>query len=289
MIKSESKKDSKQSNSDGEMAAYERMNKTLQTGLLRIRSAKQGIERIEDRFSRAQPLSQGKKTMAKAPEGHEHHGHVDPQAGCPYCKSPGSTAVAYLHLALPRLYHQDPTFRLTWLGLLVFILSTWYAAESAMCAMYCRPTTCPASKSPCVWSFDDPTDFGTAIPIKVDQWITGGTGRQVASVVYEEAYDWIADIQDLALGRDIEDVDMETLSSEQKRRHRRRLRKKGLLTAREPRPEEQAKWDEWRAARLAKERGEEVRDQGHGKSKSTAEATEDEESGWVKVKKSWGR
>ncbi|KAK1245525.1 hypothetical protein MKX08_005154 [Trichoderma sp. CBMAI-0020] len=289
VIKSDSKKDSKPLNSDGEMAAYERMNKTLQTGLLRIRSAKQGIERIEDRFSRAQPLSQGKKTMAKAPEGHEHHGHVDPQAGCPYCKSPGSTAVTYLHLALPRLYHQDPAFRLTWLGLLVLILSTWYAAESAMCAMYCRPTTCPASKSPCVWSFDDPTDFGTAIPIKVDQWITGGTGRQVASVVYEEAYDWIADIQDLALGRDIEDVDMETLSPEQKRRHRRRMRKKGLLTVREPRPEEQAKWDEWRAARLAKERGEEVRDQGHGKSKSTTEATEDEESGWVKVKKSWGR
>lgn len=287
LIKSESKKDSKQSGSDGEMAAYERMNKTLQTGLLRIRSAKQGIERIEDRFSRAQPLTEGKKTMAKAPEGHEHHGHISPQAGCPYCLSPpGSTTVTYLHLALPRLYHQDPTFRLTWLGLLVFILSTWYAAESATCAMYCRPTTCPASKSPCVWSFDDPTDFGTAIPIKLDQWITGGGGRQVAAVVYEEAYDWVADIQDLALGRDIEDVDMETLSPEQKRRHRRRLRKKGLLAAREPRPEEQAKWDEWRAARLAKERGEEVRDQVN--SKSTAAATEDEESGWVRVKRSWG-
>ncbi|KAL7921855.1 hypothetical protein ACQKWADRAFT_294624 [Trichoderma austrokoningii] len=286
VIKSESKKDEKQSNSDGEMAAYERMNKTLQTGLLRIRSAKQGIERIEDRFSRAQPLSQGKKAMTKAPEGHEHHGHIDPQAGCPYCKSAsGSTAITYLHLALPRLYHQDPTFRLTWLGLLVFVLSTWYAAESAMCAMYCRPTTCPASKSPCVWSSDDPTDFGTAIPIKLDQWITGGGGRQVASVMYEEAYDWIADIQDLALGREIEDVDMEMLSPEQKRRHRRRLRKRGLLTAREPRPEEQAKWDEWRAARLAKERGEGVKNQGAGKSKST----EDEESGWVKVKRSWGR
>jgi hypothetical protein len=155
--------------------------------------------------------------------------------------------------------------------------------------MYCRPTTCPASKSPCVWSFDDPTDFGTAIPIKLDQWITGGTGRQVASVVYEEAHDWVAEIQDLALGRDIEDVDIETLSPEQKRRRRRRLRKKGLLTVREPRPEEQAKWDEWRAARLAKERGEVVKDQGSSKSKNTAEATEDEESGWVKVKKSWGR
>ncbi|KAM0262743.1 hypothetical protein ACHAQJ_001537 [Trichoderma viride] len=304
VIKSESNKDGHRSSSDGEIAAYERMNKTLQTGLLRIRSAKQGIERIEDRFSRAQPLPQEKKTttttttMTKAPEGHEHHDHHSPKAGCPYCASPSgpSTTVTYLHLALPRLFHRNPTFRLTWLGLLVLMLSTWYAAESAMCSMYCRPTTCPASKSPCVWSFDDPTDFGTAIPIKLDQWITGGQGRQIASHAYEEAYDWVADMQDLALGRDVTEVDMETLSAEQKRRHRRRLRKKGLVaSAREPLPEDKAKWDEWRAARLAKERGEEVREKGYvvneevkGKDKVTA-AAEDEETGWVKIKRSWGR
>ncbi|RFU76242.1 hypothetical protein TARUN_5989 [Trichoderma arundinaceum] len=297
-IKSESKKDAGElSNSDGEIAAYERMNKTLQTGLLRIRSAKQGIERIEDRFSRAQPLSQGKKTAAtaKAPEGHEHHNHRSPKAGCPYCTSPAgsSAAVTYLHLALPRLFHRNPTFRLTWLGLLVLILSTWYAAESTMCSMYCRPTTCPASKSPCVWSLDDPTDFGTALPIKLDQWITGGQGRQVASYAYEEAYDWVADMQDLALGRDITQVDVETLSPEQKRRHRRRLRKKGLAgSAREPLPEEKAKWDEWRAARLAKQRAEEVREKGYvvnDETKPKPKAEPEDASGWVKIKRGWGR
>lgn len=300
-MKHESKMDGERSNSDGEIAAYERMNKTLQTGLLRIRSAKQGIERIEDRFSRAQPLSQEKQSTAtaQAPKGHAHHNHQSPTAGCPYCTSSGSssTAVTYLHLALPQLFHRNPTFRLTWLGLFTLILSVWYAAESTMCSMYCRPTTCPASKSPCVWSFDDPTDFGTALPIKLDQWIASGQGRQMASYAYEEAYDWIADMQDLALGRDVTEVDVETLSLEQKRQHRRRLRKKGLVaSAREPLPEDKAKWDEWRAARLAKQRAEEVREKGYmvngevgEKPKSVAEEKPkpvvEEDQGWVKIKR----
>ncbi|KAL7949721.1 hypothetical protein V8C42DRAFT_311756 [Trichoderma barbatum] len=294
VIKSEGQK-------DGEIAAYERMNKTLQTGLLRIRSAKQGIERIEDRFSRAQSLAQEKKdtkAMAKPPKDHGHRNHKSPTEGCPYCKPSSSsktgsspTAVTYLHLTLPQLFYRKPTFRLTWLGLFTLILSVWYAAESTMCSMYCRPTTCPASKSPCVWSFDDPTDFGTALPIKIDQWITGGQGRLLASFAYEEAYDLIADVQDLALGRDAAKVDMETLSPEQKRRHRRRLRKKGLVaSAREPLPEEKAKWDEWRAARLAKERAEGTREKGSTVNDETEKSKpkptpEEDDDGWVKIRR----
>ncbi|KAL7929675.1 hypothetical protein V8C35DRAFT_314938 [Trichoderma chlorosporum] len=336
---------------DNEMAAFERMNKSLQTGLLRIRSAKQGIERFEDRFDRYSVAQEKKdmdtkvappekkdtklivpekketklivpekketkamiqekkdskiivpekktttKVLSRAPKGHAHHNHKSPAQGCPYCKaslSTGSspTAATYLHLALPPLFHRTPTFHLTWLGVFTLMLSLWYAAESTMCSMYCRPTTCPASKSPCVWSFDDPTDFGTALPIKVDQWITGGQGRLLASFAYEEAYDLIADIQDLALGRAATEVDMETLSAEQKRRHRRRLRKKGLVaSAREPLPEDKAKWDEWRAARLAKQRAEESRDKAHAangeKAKSKPKpANEEEEQGWVKIKR----
>ncbi|KAL6793249.1 hypothetical protein GGI42DRAFT_334576 [Trichoderma sp. SZMC 28013] len=328
-IKSEGQK-------DDEMAAFERMNKSLQTGLLRIRSAKQGIERFEDRFdrySRAQPqpqpqpqpvappektdtkvLPQEKKdikplvqekkdvkplvqvkkdtrTKTQAPKGHAHHNHKNPTQGCPYCKpslssstSSSATPVTYLHLTLPQLFYRTPTFRLTWLGVFTLMLSVWYAAEATMCSMYCRPTTCPASKSPCVWSFDDPTDFGTALPIKLDQWITGGQGRQVASFAYEEAYDFLADVQDLALRRDITQVDTESLSPEQKRRHRRRLRKKGLVaSAREPLPEEKAKWDEWRALRLAKQRAKETREK--GEKHKAKPVDDDEEQGWVKIRR----
>ncbi|KAH0494568.1 hypothetical protein TgHK011_001185 [Trichoderma gracile] len=298
VVKSErSAKEAERSNSDGEIAAYERMNKTLQTGLLRIRSAKQGIERIEDRFSRAQPTPEKKKSAAltEAPEGHAHHSHQSVTADCPYCASsskPASAPVAYLHLALPRLFHREPTFRLTWLGLFTLILSLWYATEATMCSLYCRPTSCPASKAPCVWSFDDPTEFGTALPIKLDQWITGGSGRQLASVAYEEAHDLFADIQDLALRRSITDVDMESLSPEQKRRHRRRLRKKGLIASpKAPRPEDKAKWDEWRAARLAKERAGQKKEKGSTtveeempKPIPVVGEEEQEEQGWVKIK-----
>ncbi|KAK1251308.1 hypothetical protein MKX07_005863 [Trichoderma sp. CBMAI-0711] len=303
VVKSERAKDAERTSSDGEIAAYERMNKTLQTGLLRIRSAKQGIERIEDRFSRAQPTPEKEKekksaALTEAPEGHAHHSHESVAADCPYCASSkpasASAPVTYLHLALPRLFHREPTFRLTWLGLFTLILSVWYATEATMCSLYCRPTSCPASKAPCVWSFDDPTEFGTALPIKLDQWITGGSGRQLASVAYEEAYDVFADIQDLVLRRSITDVDMEALSPEQKRRHRRRLRKKGLVASpKAPRPEDKAKWDEWRAARLAKERASQKKE----KRSTTVEeempkpipvagdAEEGEqEQGWVKIK-----
>ncbi|KAL7810832.1 hypothetical protein V8C26DRAFT_409499 [Trichoderma gracile] len=299
VVKSERTKDAERSNSDGEIAAYERMNKTLQTGLLRIRSAKQGIERIEDRFSRAQPTPEKKKSAAltEAPEGHAHHSHQSVTADCPYCalsssSKPASAPITYLHLALPRLFHREPTFRLTWLGLLTLILSLWYATEATMCSLYCRPTSCPASKAPCVWSFDDPTEFGTALPIKLDQWITGGSGRQLASVAYEEAHDLFADIQDLALRRSITDVDMESLSPEQKRRHRRRLRKKGLIASpKAPRPEDKAKWDEWRAARLAKERASQKKEKGSTtveeempKPIPVVGEEEQEEQGWVKIK-----
>lgn len=297
VVKSERVKEAERSNSDGEIAAFERMNKTLQTGLLRIRSAKQGIERIEDRFSRAQPTPEKKKSAAltEAPKGHAHHSHQSATADCPYCASskPASAPVTYLHLALPRLFHREPTFRLTWLGLFTLILSLWYATEATMCSLYCRPSTCPASKAPCVWSLDDPTEFGTALPIKLDQWITGGSGRQLASVVYEEAHDLFADIQDLALRRSITDVNVEVLSPEQKRRHRRRLRKKGLVASpKAPRPEDKAKWDEWRAARLAKERAsQKQKDKGSTaveeempKPIPVVEGEEEGEQGWVKIK-----
>ncbi|PTB78962.1 hypothetical protein M440DRAFT_1389063 [Trichoderma longibrachiatum ATCC 18648] len=164
---------------------------------------------------------------------------------------------------------------------------------ATMCSLYCRPSTCPASKAPCVWSLDDPTEFGTALPIKLDQWITGGSGRQLASVVYEEAHDLFADIQDLALRRSITDVNVEVLSPEQKRRHRRRLRKKGLVASpKAPRPEDKAKWDEWRAARLAKERAsQKQKDKGSTaveeempKPIPVVEGEEEGEQGWVKIK-----
>lgn len=250
--------------SEGELALYDRMSRTLRTGLQGIRSAKQGIERLEGQFSHAGKQA-SPDTMKAEPERRHAHTHTlqkKHEEHCPDCIAQRSPeTVAYVHLAVPRLYHTTPRFRLTLLGLALSLLSLWCAAESAMCARYCRPTTC--STGECVYSFDDPT-FGSALPVKLDQWATGGHGRDALAWAAEELQDWAADVHDAALGRSPADVSLEGMSFAQKRRHRRRLRKRGLAApAPDPPPEQKAKWDAWRRTRLAKERAREVREMGY--------------------------
>ncbi|PNY23153.1 Uncharacterized protein TCAP_06908 [Tolypocladium capitatum] len=243
-----------------ELARYDRMSRSLRTGLLGIRTAKQGIERLEDQFSHA-----GKRPSTTQPGEKDgratHDEHHEEQ--CPACiAQPNPRTVAYVHVAVPRLYHGAPRFRLTLLGLVLFLLSLWCAAESAACAKYCRPTACSTGR--CVYSLDDPTTFGSALPVKLDQWTTGGRGRRLFAWAAEELRDWAADVQDAALGRSAADVALEGLSFEQKRRHRRRLRKKGLAAPPpEPPPEHKAKWEAWRRTRLARERAREVHEMGY--------------------------
>jgi hypothetical protein len=252
-----------------DLAAYDRMDKRLQTAALGIRDAKKGIESLEDRFT----SSQSEKTSAM-----DHKTHTLELRDRPaYTERPDASALAYIQIPVPRLFHFKPTFRFTLLGLILFIMSAWYATESAMCANFCRPTTCDPSTGPCVWSFDDPTSFGTALPIKVDQWITGGYGRKQFEQVYEILDDAKADLVDAALGRHITDVDVNSLlTPEQRRQHRRRLRNKGLVKRRnlaDATPEEKAKWAAWHRARVESEKAQEAREMGY--------AWEDESEGSV--------
>ncbi|KAM4067093.1 hypothetical protein HRG_001092 [Hirsutella rhossiliensis] len=254
-------------------ALFDRMSKSLYAGLWNIRTAKQGIERLEDRFSHAgtrlepapgadtkAPLSEEPDVdMRKIPAKHEEH--------CAACLAqPSPEAMTYIHLPVPRLYYTTPRFRLSLLGLVLAVASLWLTLESAMCARYCRPATC--SSGECVYSFDDPT-FGAALPVKLDQWTTGGHGRALLGRAADEALDLVADLEDLALGRSISDVPLRGMSPAQKRQHRRRLAKRGLpvgsssSTADPPPPEQRAKWEAWRRARLARDRRREVREMGY--------------------------
>ncbi|KAK0387019.1 hypothetical protein NLU13_5333 [Sarocladium strictum] len=242
-----------------DLAAYDRMSKSLHTVSLGIRDAKKGIESLEDRFT----SSQSEKSPAMAPETHTHdHDHG------PACVArPEASGLAYIHVPVPRLYQHTPTFRFTLAGLLVLMVSIWYATETAMCAKFCRPTSCDPTTGPCVWSFDDPTSFGTALPIKVDQWVTRGYGRKRFGELYEILDDTKADLIDAALGRHITEVDVNSLfTPEQRRQHRRRLRKKGLLKrkyADAATPEDRAKWAAWHQARLESEKAKEAREMGY--------------------------
>ncbi|KAK1623542.1 hypothetical protein BDP81DRAFT_399237 [Colletotrichum phormii] len=250
-----------------ELEQYDRMSKTLKDGLFNIRTAKQGIERLEGQVSHAEGKHDVATTLEKVSEkqplakGSHHRHNPDHARDCPDCV--GQTPVkevSYLHLPVPSLYHRNP-LRLTFLGLVFLMVSLWYAAESAMCEAYCRPTTC--SSTPCVWSPTDPT-WGVAIPVKLDEWATGGLGRQLTNQYSEEASDLWADALDFVTGTDITTIDINTLDFYDKRQLRRRLRKKGL--AKRPVVEsasDTAKWDAWHATRVASERAQDAREMGY--------------------------
>lgn len=238
---------------DDLLDTFDRMNRSLQTGLLGIQTAKRGIERLENEVSHvdAKRLS--------------HHHDINVSLVCPACHghpSEGKGTVTYLRLPVPRLWNQKRGFKFTLLGFLLFLLSLWYIAESTMCFYFCKPQYCYPGQ-PCNWSLDDP-HWGYAIPVKLDQWTTGGKGRAWVDRVRPDVSDWIADMWDVATGTDITQVDISHYSWEEKRQYRRRLAKKGLAPSSPPEsPEDAAKYAAWRAARLAKERAESAREMGY--------------------------
>ncbi|KAM7197661.1 hypothetical protein V8F20_006551 [Naviculisporaceae sp. PSN 640] len=238
---------------DDLLGTFDRMNRSLQTGLLGIQTAKRGIERLENEVSHVDS-----KRLS-------HHHDINVSLVCPACHghaSEGKGTVTYLQLPIPRLWNRQRGFKFTLLGLVVFLLSLWYIAESTMCFYFCKPQYCYPGQ-PCDWSLDDP-HWGYAIPVKLDQWTTGGRGRAWVDRVRPDVADWIADMWDVATGTDITQVDTSHYSWEEKRQYRRRLAKKGLTASSlSESPEDTAKYAAWRAARLAKERAEAAREMGY--------------------------
>ncbi|CAH0054356.1 unnamed protein product [Clonostachys solani] len=260
---------------EGELAAYDRMSRSLQTGLQGIRTAKKGIERLEDSLrdgERFYAESQAKLAAVEEAEKHrskhQEQDHRQEQGHQQELdeKHADSSSVGYVKLPVPRLYTLRPRFQLTILGLFAMLLSLWSVAETGMCAKYCIPVSC--STTPCVWSYDDPT-FGKALPIKLDQWATGGVGRVAFGNARQTVEDWLADVTDSVYGRDIKDIDISKLSFEGRRAHRRRLRNKGLLNdeARQVEkaatPEIRERWASWRRERINREKAREARSMGY--------------------------
>ncbi|KAI1859817.1 hypothetical protein JX265_010266 [Neoarthrinium moseri] len=200
-----------------ELQAYDRMSKTLKTGLLGIRSAKQGIERLEDKVAHSEkkdPLipvlaDLGLSSSSPIPLFH-------PQLG-------DSTT----HIYVPPLYRRHP-FRFTPLGLLTLILSIWYTVECIFCSLYVDPYDCADPKLPCDWSPNEPY-YPYAAPFMLDEWITGGKGRALAWRVGEDLGDIVSEVVDWATGHDFTQEDELYMDVWQRKRHRRRLKKWGLV------------------------------------------------------------
>ncbi|EAQ90787.1 hypothetical protein CHGG_02722 [Chaetomium globosum CBS 148.51] len=245
--------DSSSSNSnnklDGqkELEAYDRMSRSLETGLLGIQIAKQGIQRLEDKVAQAD---------VKKPSQHTAHDqHIKGN-------SPSDATVTYVAFPLPRLWHRRPKFRFTLFGLGLFLLSLWYIAESWMCFRYCKPEYCYPG-APCDWSSDDPV-WGYAIPVKLDQWVAGGQGREFTRQLGPEVADWLADLRDAAIGVDITAVDTSRYNWEQKRRYRRRLARKGLAKPFVERPEDKDVFNGWKSVREANAKVQSAQEMGYG-------------------------
>lgn len=235
------------SDRERELQAFDRMSKSLKTGLLGIRSAKQGIERLEDKVA--------------------HSDHKDGAALADLGSASGSRVLgprpavddSVTYLCLPKLYRRQPHFRLTPFGVLSLILLIWYAVESLVCVLYVEPYDCPPNL-PCDWSPHEPY-FPYAAPFMLDQWTTGGKGRAVAWRIGEEAGDLAAEVSDWITGTDFTKRDEIYMDVWQRKRHRRRLEKKGLIRWVEPAQfkERFKSWrDSWEARQQAMDNGEPV-------------------------------
>jgi hypothetical protein len=145
-----------------EQLTFERMKQHLAHTTSSIRDARHGIERLEQQVSSSfdVPLA-----------------HKDANENI------------YIKLPVPRLWTRTAPdvkekggqqsfsrgWKFTWFGLIFFIFSTWYIAESTMCEIYCHPI----SSSKNTWLPSDPF-FPWAIPTKLDQW----TGEYASTGIY---------------------------------------------------------------------------------------------------------
>lgn len=87
----------------------------------------------------------------------------------------------------------------------------------------------------------------------LDEWATGGKGRALAWRAGEEMGDVVAEITDWAMQRDFTQFDEKFMNVWERKRHRRRLRKHGLIPKWVAPPDYRPRFPQWNAARLATE------------------------------------
>ncbi|KAI2621169.1 hypothetical protein GGR54DRAFT_600457 [Hypoxylon sp. NC1633] len=230
---------------DRELQFYDKMSKSLKTGLLGIRSAKKGIERLEDTVShpkqKAEQVPSDPKTSNPKTETHK-----------PAIPSDVAAAQAYI----PALYQKSPRFRLTKFGLLTLIATIWYILESVFCSLYAPQYNCTPDL-PCDWSPHEPY-FPYAMPFMLDEWATGGKGRALTWKIGEEMGDMFAEVSDWVTDTDFTQFDEKYMNVWERKRHRRRLTKHGLVRKWVAPPGYKPIFAEWNAARLAREAAEEA-------------------------------
>ncbi|TGJ84148.1 hypothetical protein E0Z10_g4615 [Xylaria hypoxylon] len=222
-----------------ELEAYDRMSKSLQTGLLGIRSAKKGIERLEDKVTHnsAKVDQPGPKVSSSSPLRQP---------------PPSQDGAAPVLIPVPRLYRKDPKFKLTTLGIVTICTIIWYALECTFCFLYAGPEYICTPSIPCDWSPHEPY-FPYTMPFMLDEWATGGKGRVFALRMGEEVGDILAEVSDWVTNTDFTQFDELYMDVWQRKRHRRRLRKHALIPKWTEPPGYKARYPDWQLAKAARE------------------------------------
>jgi hypothetical protein len=223
-----------------ELEVYDRMSKSLKTGLLGIRSAKKGIERLEDKV-----IHNDRKDEQPHPKAVPSTKPVPQSFQLPDEPPP-------ILLSVPRLYHRYPKFRLTRFGIFAICAIIWYTLESTFCFLYAGPEYACTPSVPCDWSPNEPY-FPYTMPFMLDEWATGGKGRALAWRVGEEVGDVLADVSDWVTNTDFTQSDQRYMDIWQRKRHKRRLRKHGLIPKWMPPPGYKAQYPAWQAETAARE------------------------------------
>ncbi|KAJ4414191.1 hypothetical protein N0V82_008093 [Gnomoniopsis sp. IMI 355080] len=211
---------------DEQLKRMNGMSEALKTGLAGIRNAKRGIERLEDQVSR--PGKPARQTVQNQPTGPKNIG-LGMQQGDSY---------TYIKVPIPKLYRAEPKFRPTMFGILLLLLGLWqlyWVVEGLFYDQWGKPQFCYRGV-PCRWDMDDP-EYGYVIPVKLDEWITGGAIRPHAAHWLEEARDGWADIEDWLTNTDIRQIHHQTIRDPvRKEQYWRRIEKKGLFPEWNPAP-----------------------------------------------------
>ncbi|KAI1369619.1 hypothetical protein F5Y08DRAFT_292462 [Xylaria arbuscula] len=228
-----------------ELEVFDRMSKSLQTGLMGIRSAKKGIERLEDKVTH-------KRTTQDQPDI-----KVEPDAGPLPQPSISRDGAASLLITMPKLYHKEPRFKLTTFGIVTICALLWYVLECTFSSLYGGPDYVCTPTISCDWSRNEPY-FPYTMPFMLDEWTTGGKGRALAFKVGDEVGDLLADVSDWVTNTDFTQFDERYMDSWQRKRHRRRLRKHGLVHKWKEPAGYQARYTDWQIAKAAREWAQEL-------------------------------
>lgn len=213
----------------------------LERVLHSIRDSKQGIARLEDKVAHSDKAASNSRPRSVKEES------VPPEDISTIKIMPASTDNVVL--SVPRLLERGSS-RPTKFGFCLLVLGSWLMLESMFTRSFSAPQYACTTETPCEWSPNEPY-FPYTMPFMLDEWTTGGQGRSLVWKIGENLGDTVADVSDWITRTDFSQQDQRYMGVWERKRHRRRLRKHGLIPKWVEPPTYKGKYAAWHAASAA--------------------------------------